>query len=48
MHFDFEMILTLLTLITGIIWLVYVMMTRTRKAAGEGEAAARREPLVVD
>src|SRR5579859_3972473 len=48
MHFDFEMILTLLTLITGLIWLVYALVTRKRKAVGEGGAAAQREPLVVD
>jgi len=47
MHFDFEMILTLLTLISGLIWLVYALAMRKRKAAGEGEAA-KREPLVVD
>jgi signal peptidase I len=46
MHFDFEMILTLLTLISGLIWLVYALMMRKR-AAGEGEAP-KREPLLVD
>ena len=46
MHFDFELILTLLTFISGIIWLVYALVMRKRKPA-EGAAPAR-EPLVVD
>ena len=46
MHFDFELILTLLTLITGVVWLVYALLMHRRKAAGG--IVPDREPLVVD
>jgi len=51
MHFDFEMILTLLTILTGLIWLVYALAFAPKRSQAEGQdtvAPARREPLVVD
>src|SRR5579863_7234305 len=54
MHFDFEMILTLATLLTGLIWLVDALLfaPKRRKAAPAAEpgveAVPPPEPMVVD
>lgn len=54
MHFDFELILTLATFLSGAIWLVDVLFfakkRRLKAPAGEasGDKAAFRDPLVVD
>src|SRR6185312_10459947 len=54
MHFDFEMILTLATLLTGLVWLVDALLfaPKRRKAAPAVEPGAEPvippEPIVVD
>ncbi len=46
-HFDFEFLLLALTLASGLVWLVDILLTaRRREAVDDGEAA--REPLVVE
>src|SRR5579885_1045803 len=49
MHFDFEAILTLATLITGLVWLADVLFfAKHRRAAAEQAGQAPRDPIVVD
>ena len=49
MHFDFEAILTLATVVTGIVWLVDVLaFAKKRRAAAEQAGQAPRDPIVVD
>src|SRR3954468_11460173 len=54
MHFDFEAILTLATLLTGMVWLVDALVfAKKRRAAAPagaegGQAVAPRDPIVVD
>jgi signal peptidase I len=54
MHFDFEMILTLATLLTGLVWLVDALLFAPKRrqampaAEAGGEPAPARDPIVVD
>src|ERR1700742_2168324 len=49
MHFDFEAILTLATLVTGVVWLVDLLFfAKQRRAAAEQAGHAPRDPIVVD
>src|SRR5690242_15166844 len=51
MNFDFETILTLATLLTGLVWLVdalYFAPRRRQATAPDAEAPPPREPILVD
>ena len=46
-HFDFEFLLLLLTLVSGLVWLADILFLRRARERGKG-AEAPREPIIVE